>query len=80
MRIHVKILARLVFKIQLERLISGIAFQVQFTINFFCKRTTDATYLHQVVDSSASYALQTPKLFQQLPAAFRSKARNLLET
>ena len=76
MRIHVNMLGRFAFKIQISR----FAVMVQIVINFDCKRLTDTAYLHQVIDTSAPHALQTPKLLQQFPAALWSQAWNFLET
>jgi len=90
MRIQVNMLGRFAFTIQFERLrssilisgcvLSGFAFKVQIVINFCRECLTDTAYLHQVIDSSAPYTLQPPKLFQQFPAALWSQARDFLET
>jgi len=76
MRIQVNMLGRFAFKIQNSR----FAVMVQIVIYLNRKRLADTAYLHQVIDTSAAHALQSPKLFQQFPAALRSQAWNFLET
>ena len=41
----------------------------------FSQFSTNTMHLHQVIDASGDNALQSPKLAQQLAAAFRTKAR-----
>ncbi len=76
MRIQVNMLGRFAFKIQFSR----FAVIVQMVINFDCKRLANTAYFHQVIDTSAAHALQTPKLFQQFPAPLWTQAWNLLQT
>ena len=76
MRIQVNMLGRFAFKIQFSR----CTVMVQIVVNFDCKRLANTAYFHQVIDTSAAHALQTPKLFQQFPAPLRSQAGNFLET
>ena len=52
---------------------------MQVVVDSFCKRPADASDLDEVIDTGIAYALQSPKLFQQLAAPLRPQTRNLFQ-